>query len=168
MRSLTVLSLLAASVGLAACGSSGSSTTNAGASSKYQRGLAFASCMRSHGVPNFPDPTSNGAAGMRVQVSPGGTKVNGVTVNGPAFQSAMQSCKSYLPNGGSPSGAVSAQRRQQALKFAQCMRTHGVPNFPDPQFHGGGVLIQGINPNDPAFQKAQQACGSLIGKAAAG
>jgi hypothetical protein len=53
------------------------------------------------------------------------------------------------------------------------MRAHGVPNFPDPKFAGGGVQIalgprSGINPASPAFTKAQAACGSLIGRAGPG
>jgi hypothetical protein len=125
--------------------------------------------MRSHGVPNFPDPKANGNGGMQVQVSPGGTRVNGVSVNGPAFQSAMQACRSYEPSGGAE-GPASPARRRLALEFAQCMRAHGVPNFPDPTFHGNGIqeLFRaggGLDPNSPTFKSAQKACGPLIGKA---
>jgi hypothetical protein len=129
--------------------------------------------MRTHGVPNFPDPTTNGRGGMQIESTPGSTKVNGVTVNGPAFQSAMQACKSKLPNGGRP-GPVSASQRQKMLQFSQCMRAHGISGFPDPTFSsGGGVQLQldktsGIDPRSPAFQAAQKACGSPIGKVATG
>jgi hypothetical protein len=166
--------LIAAALPLAACGSSGSngsgsgSGTNAADSSNYTRALAFASCMRTHGVPNFPDPKGNGGGGMLVQATPGTTKVNGVTVNGPAFQSAMQACRSKLPNGGKPR-QLSAARRRQALDFSKCMRAHGIAGFPDPTFGGGGVQLQidksgGTNPNSPAFQAAQKACGAPFGK----
>jgi hypothetical protein len=175
MRSLTALLLVVPSLLLAACGSSNpSSSTGSGsgasASSDYQRSVQFASCVRSHGVPNFPHPTSNGNGGMKVQSSPGGTFVNGVSVNGPAFQSAMQQCHSYLPNGGQPR-QLSAAQKQQALQFSQCMRAHGLTNFPDPVFRsGGGVQIAiragtGLDPSSPAFKSAQQACGQPFGKA---
>jgi hypothetical protein len=62
--------------------------------------------------------------------------------------------------------------KKNGLKFAQCMRSHGVPNFPDPQIQsgpGGGIGVRiggpgsGINPQSPAFQSAQRACGKLFG-----
>jgi len=98
--------------------------------------------------------------------------VNGVEVNGPAFQSAMTACKSYLPNGGTPSASQTAKIKSQALAMARCMRSHGVPNFPDPKFRSGpngGVGVElggsGIDPNSPAFQAAQKDCGSIFGGA---
>lgn len=157
----------AAALGLAACGSS---KTDSPAASKASNGLAFAHCMRSHGVSNFPDPGSNGQGGLEIQQSqrPGSgasLSVNGVAVSSPAFQSAMQSCRSYLPNGGHPR-PLSAARKQAMLRFSQCMRTHGITNFPDPTFGAnGGVGIRfgsssGINPSSPVFQAAQKACAS--------
>jgi hypothetical protein len=127
--------------------------------------------MRSHGVSNFPDPTG-GELRLQVQKTPNSTSVNGVEVNGPAFQSAMQACHSDLPNGGHPSAAQTAKAKAQALAMSRCMRSHGVPNFPDPQFEtapGGGFGIRiggaGSNPNSPAFKAAQKACGSIFGGA---
>jgi hypothetical protein len=127
--------------------------------------------MRSRGVSNYPDPT-NGELKLQVQKTPNSTSVNGVEVNGPAFQSALQACRSYLPNGGRPSAAQTAQAKAKALAMSRCMRSHGVPNFPDPQFQagpGGGLGIRiggpGINPNSPAFQTAQKACGKIFGGA---
>jgi hypothetical protein len=167
--------LLTAVFGLAACGSS---RPNADGSTAAQsdpahaaKALAFAKCMRSHGVSNFPDPT-NGELKLQVQKTPNSTSVNGVEVNGPAFQSALQACRSYLPNGGHPSAAQTAKAKAQALAMSRCMRSHGVPNFPDPQFQtgpGGGLGVRiggpGINPSSPAFQAAQKACGGIFGGA---
>jgi hypothetical protein len=177
MRLTISVGLLVAALGLAACGSSstdtgGGSTNSHGASAADAgKALAFARCMRSHGVTNFPDPTG-GRLELQVQKSPDSTSVNGVEVNGPVFQSAMQACRSYLPNGGHPSAAQTAKAKAQALAMARCMRSHGVPNFPDPQFQsgpGGGFGIRlggaGVNPNSPAFQAAQKACGSIFGGA---
>lgn len=155
---------------LAACGNSSNSNSATSAAAQAVSGreatfLPFSQCMRAHGVSNFPDLTH----GLQIQQTPGSTSVNGVTVNSPAFRSAMQTCRSKLPNGGN-APPLSAARRQQALKFSQCMRAHGITNFPDPTFssHGAGISLSagsGINPNSPAFKAAQSACGSLIGKA---
>lgn len=55
------------------------------------------------------------------------------------------------------------------IKFSECMRAHGVPNFPDPSGGGGGFQIpNGINPQSPAFQSAQKACGGLLGPRSGG
>jgi hypothetical protein len=174
MRLTIILSLAVTVIPLAACGSSrpntgGATTSQGNPAADQAKALAFSRCMRSHGVTNFPDP-SGGKFGLQVQQTPNSTSVNGVEVNGPAFRSAMTACRSYLPNGGHPTAAQTAKAKAQALAMSRCMRSHGVPNFPDPQFQpGGGVGIRlngnGINPNSPAFQAAQKACGSIFGGA---
>jgi hypothetical protein len=169
-RSLLVTAALAAiALSLAACGSSGS-PSNANGATKRSDGLAFAQCMRTHGVPNFPDPGGNGNGGIEIQrrIGSGSSMtVNGVSVSAPAFQSAMQNCRKYLPNGGHPP-PLSASQRAAMLRFSQCMRTHGITNFPDPTFGANGAGLDlgrsnGIDPNSPAFQAAQNACGSIAG-----
>jgi len=175
MRSRISAVLLSAAVGLAACGSTqpntGGSTVGQGDPAGAAKALAFSRCMRSHGVSNFPDPTG-GELKLQVQRTPGSTQVNGVEVNGPTFQKAMQACRSYLPSGGHPSAAQTAKVKAQALAMSRCMRSHGVPNFPDPQFQaapGGGFGVKiggpGVNPSSPAFQAAQKACGKIFGGA---
>jgi hypothetical protein len=78
-----------------------------------------------------------------------------------------------MPKGRLPPGGI-ASIRAKALRFAACMRSHGVPDFPDPQIQtgpGGGVGVRiggpgsGIDPSSPAFQAAQKACGALFGGA---
>jgi hypothetical protein len=172
--------LLAAGVPLlTACGSSSSNSSASAGAAKRSSAIAFAACMRTHGVPNFPDPTGTGG-GLQIQASQragsgSSLKVNGVPVAAPAFQSAMHACQSKLPNGGHPPAGAAAKARQTALRFAQCMRSHGAPNFPDPQIQsgpGGGIGIRiggpGVDPNSQAFKSAQTACGSIMGKGFAG
>jgi hypothetical protein len=177
-RYVTILMLFGAVPALAACGSSSSNSDPVQA--KASQGIAFAKCMRSHGVPNFPDP---GGSGGNIQIQASATsgsgqslKVNGVSVNAPAFQSAMQHCQSLMPHR-KPSASQIAQLKANGVKFAECMRSHGVPNFPDPQIQsgpGGGVGVRiggpgsGLDPRSPAFQAAQKQCGSLIGVKGAG
>jgi hypothetical protein len=174
-------SMLAAAVALAACG--GSTPTKPSQQAAVNgggNGLKLAECMRSHGVPDFPDPSSGG--GSSIQQSPnGGTHsitVDGhqLNVSGPAFQKAMQTCQRLQPQGPPISGAQLAKLQKGALRMAQCMRSHGVTNFPDPQVGTGpgghGISMRlgakggggsGINPQAPAFQAAQKICMPLIG-----
>jgi hypothetical protein len=182
LRNATVLiALLATTTAVAACG--GSSPSNNSATAKQNSaGLKLAECMRSHGVPDFPDPTSGG--GFGIQASAGGgnasVSVDGHTINvsGPAFQKAMQQCRSEQPQGPPISGAQLAKVKQGAIKMAECMRAHGVSSFPDPEVRSGpggrgievqigapssGASGQSINPRSPAFQHAQKICQPLMG-----
>jgi hypothetical protein len=126
--------------------------------------LKFARCMRSHGVPNFPDPGSGGG----IDISPG----SGLDPASPAFQAAQRQCKKLLPGGG-PKGTKppppSASDVRAALSWAHCIRAHGVPNFPDPSTNSSqpGLFFRGVvfpvgpdfNPQSPAFTQAQALCG---------
>jgi hypothetical protein len=71
---------------------------------------------------------------------------------------------SSLASGGTattlPSGASAEKHFAGALKYSQCMRSHGVVNFPDPN-SGGGINLSsgtGIDPDSPQFQAAGKAC----------
>jgi hypothetical protein len=124
-----------------------------------QKALKLSQCMRAHGVPNFPDPNGQGV----VQGS-------GIDPNSRQFQKAQQTCAKNLGGGlGTRSPAQIAKAEAAALAFSKCMRSHGVPAFPDPQFSsGGGIRIRitghagGLDPQSSIFQKAQQSCGSLL------
>jgi hypothetical protein len=124
----------------------------------------FSACMRKHGVANFPDPTSTGA----IQIGPN----SGINPGSSTFQAAQQTCRKLLPHGGQPSPAQLAAAKQHALAFSACMRRHGLHDFPDPNFSGGGITLKlrgspggDLNPNSPTFQAAQKACqGDLPGK----
>jgi hypothetical protein len=173
--------MLAAAVALAACGgSSPSNTSKKTANNRSGAALKLAQCMRTHGVPDFPDPSSGGHFGMQ-QTSDGNgggsISVDGrqLSVSAPAFQKAMQDCQKFQPQGPPVSGAQLAKLQKGALKMAECMRSHGVPNFPDPTVgtgpngHGVGIRLGskagggGFNPQSPAFQAANKICMPLIG-----
>jgi hypothetical protein len=121
--------------------------------------LAYSKCMRSHGVLDFPEPNSQG-----------NTVINGgpgsdLNPGSPVFQAASRACAAYQPPG--PTPAQEVKMLAQALKFSQCMRAHGLPNFPDPKVLNGGIGIRigpgtGLDPSSPQFQAAQQACLKLL------
>ncbi|HEY3865808.1 MAG TPA: hypothetical protein VGL54_06965 [Solirubrobacteraceae bacterium] len=143
-----------------AAGSGGGPGSSA---SPDSQAVAYAACMRAQGVPNFPDPkvsTNGNEVKVAVRVTPG------ITGN-PHFKSAQRACSKLLPGGGPGEGSshqISPSEQSRYLKAAACIRSHGVPNFPDPTFSGGGVHIehQGLNESSPAFKAAVQACESLI------
>lgn len=128
----------------------------------YTAALEFAKCMRSHGVPDFPDPNSNGT----IQFGSG----SGANPGSPQFQKAQEACRKFLPNKGAPpSPAQQAKMMAQALQYSKCMRAHGITSFPDPQAVNGGIRIalrsgkgSNLNPNNPQFQAAQKACQGLM------
>lgn len=143
--------------------SAGSGGGSASAASPGAQAVAYAACMRAHGVPNFPDPqvsTSGGEVKVAVRVTPA------ITGN-PEFKSAQQACSKLLPGGGPGEGSnhqISPQEQSQYLKAAACIRSHGIPSFPDPTFSGGGVHVsqKGLDPHSPQVRAAEEACKSLI------
>jgi hypothetical protein len=132
LRPLVALGL-AGLIGLngAGCGSSASSGTGtAGRSgtagsgddtkpSAQEKAVKFAACMRANGVPHFPDPDPKGEFNFGVDVS----KV--------VFTHAVDACKALQPPG-SLSAKRTPKQQSASLRFAQCVRDHGVKDFPDP------------------------------------
>jgi hypothetical protein len=143
---------------MAACGGSagthaaqlGSSSTSPTPSTQVSGALAFAHCMRTHGVPRFPDPDGQGNFPPLNQDALGVSKQTSLAAN--------QACKGLMRGGGGP--ATPQQREQKVvfgLEVARCLRAHGFPNFPDP---GGSsqALPPGIDPSSPRFQSTETAC----------
>jgi hypothetical protein len=132
-------------------------STSSGTSTQLHGALAFAHCMRAHGVQNFPDPDSHGDFPPLTQQALGVSKQTSLT--------AQQACKHLLSSGGS---ATPQQRRQKlafGVKVAQCLRAHGYPNFPDPTALGPQALPAGIDTNAPQFQTTEAACEKQAQKA---
>jgi hypothetical protein len=97
-------------------------------SGNSQQALAFSQCMRSHGVPKFPDPSStNETPSGLPKVAP-----QELGVSGPQFQAAENACRHLLPNDGQSTPSASQQTLSHLLDFARCMRSHGVASWPDP------------------------------------
>lgn len=116
--------------------------------------LAFARCMRSNGVPRYPDPDARGRLVKESLLQLG--------VSGNRLQAADSACRHLLPNGGSaPSPAQVQQVRLLSLRFSQCVRAHGVPGFPDPDNTGRipDPASVGIDQGSPKFEAANSACG---------
>jgi hypothetical protein len=186
-RLLTATALLSVALAVAGCGGSSSpgvahlssgkgaspaSSEGSGSSAEpsatpQQAMIAYAKCMRSNGVPNFPDPNASGL--FRVG--------SGMDRSSPAFKAAQAKCHKLMPGGGIGSGPPpSAQTLAHYLNIARCMRQHGVYDFPDPRTSvpsnpfgsGAGVIsdIEGVilifpsttDQQSPAFTRASAAC----------
>jgi hypothetical protein len=157
-RRASVLAVTAGVVMLAAaCGGSPSSTSGSGASEQFHQHLVFAQCMRSHGLPDFPDPNANGQGF-------GNQQQQHQEQSDPHFPAALTACQHLLPSGASPQPKATPDRADLE-RFAQCMRSHGVRNYPDPNpdVSLASQLAQaGINPNSPSFQATLQTCDRLV------
>jgi hypothetical protein len=133
----------------AGCGGGGSPT--AAGSRNYQKALAFVQCMRTHGVPSFPDPTT--------QETISASQVN---LSSPQVLSAYGACNHLLPAGGGLqlSGAQEQAVVSKLLKLATCMRAHGIASFPDPTVQDGSVHVSlaGVDTSSSFYQSAWQAC----------
>jgi hypothetical protein len=163
MRTTLILTTLAAGALLAACGDAGD--TSSGKSSPEEAQLAFAKCMREHGV-DMPDPKPAAGGGpsrveFRARAGEGGPR---------RFDAAQKACQKYMRAAAPELSPEQEQEiRDSALKFARCMRANGV-DMPDPTFEeGGGVLIRigepGKGPDpaaNPRFRAAQKKCERLM------
>ena len=165
--------ILAVTAGLmlaiAACGGGLSSTTTSGGSgggggtssasaASYSARLAFAQCVRAHGVSNYPDPGSNGQEPANAKQL---AKANS------QFPAASRACAHLIPSGGQTSASQTLADQRNAARFATCMRSHGVPNFPDatnddqgePSFN---LTAAGLDPNSQQLKASAQECQSQL------
>ena len=178
-RSPLILAAVAAALALGACGSSndggGGSTGNASKQdTAFDGALKFSKCMRDHGV-DFPDPQRVGSGGIKIT----GRNIN---PNDPKTKAAQNACQKYMKIGGGETidPAKRAKLQEAALKYARCMRQHGV-DMPDPQLGKGGLTFEshsasgkptagsggptrlGVNPDSPQFKTADKACHQFLG-----
>jgi hypothetical protein len=146
-----------------------SGSTSPGASGSGP--LAFAKCMRASGVPNFPDPGPGGGFSIPASDDPAA----------PAFKTAEATCQK-LTQAGAVGGALSlgatthptAQTLTQMRNVAECMRRHGITEFPDPTTsipsdmagvrqiadRDGAIFVfkDTLDIQSPAFSQAAAAC----------
>jgi hypothetical protein len=166
-RQAGILAAAGAALLVAACGgpSAGADTFQGGT---YAQSLAYAKCMRSHGVREFPAPDGEGNFNN--------SQIQSITQQDPHERDAFDACRSLLPNEGTGLSVTQLQAMQQqnlrnAVKAAHCMRAHGIVNFPDPDgstqnsgINWQPVISAGLNLGTPAYEAAFKACsGAPIG-----
>jgi hypothetical protein len=153
----------ASETGTAAGSTATAARTGTGATTSatgQDRAVKFAECIRGHGVPHFPDPDAKGDFVFGIDVSPA------------VWQKAVDACKDLEPPG-ALSGKRSPKQQSAALRFAQCVRAHGVKDFPDPA--NGDPLIDTTripSTDRPGgmtiLNAATHTCGRILGLAAGG
>ena len=157
-----IAAALAGSALLAACGGGAISSTAAsvaqggGTAASNADEMPYTECMRAHGVPNFPDPNAQGKPFSMQNLQPAG-----INPDSPQFESASTACGHLLVP---PSPAQVAQQTSEMVRYAACMRAHGVPDFPDPSITSTGGASLSLTPgvvDSPDFQPAEQACHSV-------
>lgn len=155
---LAVACAVGLSLVLAACG--GSAPKSTATQENEEKLVRFAKCMREHGL-NATASTGSGGGALRVQ---------GAKLNPQAMEAAQNACKRYQPSAGKESltPQQKVEREEGVLKFAKCMREHGVKIHASTSGGATQVTIQGgpaaggPNPESPTFQTAQKACQGLL------
>lgn len=176
-RTAAVLSVVGTlALTAAACSSGSPSSAGAGGSpsatgpASSRSAVGYASCIRSHGIPNYPDPSSNGTLPK--------TSAQHLGVSSSQYQAARSACQHLLPT----TEVLSASSLQQCYladvcpqalvqhamsagrTFARCMRSHGAPNWPDPSIDSEGRPLFNINvprPPPPQVSTAINECSRL-------
>jgi hypothetical protein len=137
-----------------ACGAS-SSPGGSSPGGSAASGVAWAQCVRAHGVPNFPDPDGSGQVPKETAQQLG--------VSDSVLGTATNACANLNPNNPA-SPQTAAQVVRNGLAVARCMRAHGLPKFPDPTTGSSGVHFvisvsgDGFNPDDPQVIAKARAC----------
>ncbi len=145
---------------VASASHSGSSIASLSAGSGKSNPIAYSRCMRTHGISDFPDPNSGG--GFTIKNEPG----SDLDPKNPQYKAAANACKKLAPQ----RPPVTDKDRAASLKFSQCMRAHGIKDFPDPSSDGQimlgkpgqGAANSDLTPDNPQFKAAQQACNKYM------
>ena len=157
MTARTIAAASIAVVSLAGCGTptKPSGTTR---SSGPSQAVAWAGCLRSHGVPGFPDPIP----GHNAQFPDSAGQL--LHTRSLAVLAAERACESQAPAAALALEAPTAGQKAAFLRYARCMRAHGVPSYPDPTYGQNGrpnipnLSSDGIDTQSPAFKNAAAAC----------
>ena len=162
----SVVAVAACSLLAAGCGGGGSpgvagvTSTTAGTTTNgtLASAFAFARCMRSHGIPSWPDPNSRGFFD-KSKLRPLGLNVSRVRAleEGP--------CNIPLPSPQGNTITITLADRVDYLEAAACMRSHGFPDFPDPTFQNNNVetnIPSSIDQDSSRFKGAAATCTKLI------
>jgi hypothetical protein len=165
-----IITTTALALSAAACGSTTKhpSVAARAGSAQAHTAVGFAQCMRSHGVPRFPDPQSASTAKFPAAQQLG--------VSTPQFETAQKDCQHLLPAGTDDEFPRTEVRVLLIgmLRFSQCMRSHGIAEWPDPTVDSQGqpgfnlIDLPNINADSPQATRAENSCQRLLPSALGG
>jgi len=179
-----------ASGALAACGSSSSTTSSttasasasgstsgaaAGGGANSARRAQLVSCLKAHGVtlPSRPAGAppgggSGGSSGTGTGTGTTTTRRRGFFFGGgagganisPKMRAAFQACGANFGAGG---GAFRGRISHTAINnFVACVKQHGYPQMPSPNFSGKGPIFPRTVETNAKFQAASKSCQHLL------
>ncbi|HYZ92546.1 MAG TPA: hypothetical protein VFA34_09150 [Actinomycetota bacterium] len=156
--------VLAFALAAAGCAGRGEATDDQASGKDGEEAmLAFAECMREHGI-DVPDPEIGGGGERRPGLRIVGPRNGGTKADRDKLDAAHDACEKHLE--GVVQNITPEEREEmqdRMVRFAACMREHGI-DMPDPEFSGDGHGFRqrlgdnGFDPDDPDFQKADEAC----------
>lgn len=175
-----LLAVLAAGALLGACGSSSSASSTSSSSSSSTstaaagaggpnaaRRTALRKCLAQHGVTlpsrpagSRPPGSGQGApgAGGGLFGGGGGAGANRFA-NNPKLAAAFRACGGANFGG----GARRFQLSHTAItNFVACVRKHGYPSMPSPNFSGKGPVLPASIRTNKQFLSASKSCASLL------
>jgi hypothetical protein len=110
-------------------GSQGGSSQGGGTEQTMAVMRQLAHCIRSHGMPGWPDPIINPLTSAPDWPQSAPRLPAGI-------QQACQSIANLLPPAAQQSQPPTPASMQALVRFARCLRSHGIPTWPDPNALG--------------------------------
>jgi hypothetical protein len=182
LSGLVVVSI-AAAFGLGACGGASDSPRVARLGTSTMRGVRdgststtsvskggnatqlmdeWAACMRANGDPDQRDPTIDQYDVINITIPLGvsdsiSAEAHGST--GPCSQYELAAENDLR----AANQVAPAPTQAEMVQYVDCMRTHGVPNYPNSGPNGETDFRgTGVDPNSPSVENANKVCGKQI------
>ncbi|MFJ3406302.1 hypothetical protein [Promicromonospora sp. NPDC090134] len=130
-----------------------STTEESQALDGFEEALAYSECMRENGITDFPDPEKQGEGGISIGLP------EGLDPESEEFKTASDACVDLQP-GPDENTTMDPETHEELVEYAECMRTNGITEYPDPE-PGGGMVIgpdMGFDTQSDEFQAAEDTC----------
>jgi hypothetical protein len=129
MKLQHITALIASTAALAGCagGTGDADPTTSPQAASRDKAVSFSECMRDNGVTDFPDPDASGS--LTIDGVLNGSNIDS---EGPVWKGAIETCRNLQPAGFTGAKRRTKTQKTAALAFADCIRQHGVHDFPDP------------------------------------
>jgi hypothetical protein len=121
---------------------------------------AWANCMHSHGDPNQADPTVDAYGVINVTIPSDAQALSG------EVHAGADPCNRYMA---AAQGALRAANpvapppdQTELVKYVNCMRANGIPNYPYPTGNETNFNGTGVDPTSPAVMNVNKVCGKKL------